>query len=957
MDTAFYWEMLGLTLSLAVFVVSAGVSFFSAIKKWRATPFFSSAQDDSDAQEILQEEDKSPLFSFSRLKHWSEIYRWELLLGGVVVAVFLFAWIYAPPRLNGEIATHPKEPGRPFYNLRWGRSFIRLHYNLLWSYSSSLISVVLLFVLARVIQKKSRSGAQFLLLTSAMNLAVLGQWLVSQPLGTAFYFLAGGGFVLWAWQKKDRIRFYWQAQPVKKNIEIGFLLLLLFVTAFSRLYVLEYIPYGIEGDEAKWTAEAVNLVVRGVPDGSGEYHRDALPVSYYLQTPLQRLLTPGIFSARLTVALLSIVATFLFYFLLRKLINFPVAALSAYLLACSIFDISASRLANVESFVKIFPILTLLLLTWAINSKRWQAYAVVGIALALGMLTYDTLWSLLPAVFVLAWIELVRQKETLRQKAKSLSALLAPTLLTLPLLIPYIDSRLRYYQISEKWAKMTWQESLSSLASTWFYHLRSDFLYNRDGALLNALLLPFLVFGLAIALSQIKERAAYWLLLWGGVFLFPVPILTHSFLGRVYYPALPVIYFFVGLGIFVFWTALADFFGKNLQPFLLTVAFLFLAWLPFSNLFIYFNEVADPPDRIWRREIGEFAADMAGEETLILLPVNSDANAPLNNEYQTFEMYLLEKIPPEKIEDAYRYVSPDKLLREIDAQKKLYARLEILIDENETPKVLDALQVCYPLGEVTQAEFFTRVSLSKESLQKGGCVSADLSLTVTGANQLYWELDNLKTREVTLYCLAYPDDALWLEAENLPVSPGWQAETRFAAAWLGTGFVMDNYPSEPFAVVSGLESALSPAYIWVRYYKRTTEKADSYLNVDGVKYSFAELSETELNRWRWERIGPVSLSPDADVAIVHHGKSENFMALFVDTIVITGDSAFYPQTDLLQNATPQHFLFQPPQSMGFLFPDLPQGNYQCLATVATDSPVIDSGKNYLESDLFQIEIR
>jgi 4-amino-4-deoxy-L-arabinose transferase-like glycosyltransferase len=223
-------------------------------------------------------------------------------------------------------------------------------------------------------------------------------------------------------------------------MEVLLVLALLLLTSFNRLYALRTIPYGIEGDEAKWTSEAVNLGIRGTPDSSGEYHRDALPVSYYLQMPLHRLLGPSVFAARLTVVLLSIIGTLTFYWLLRQISIMPVAVIATFLLSISIFDISASRLANVESFVKIWPILGLALLALAVRMRRWQVYGLSGLAIALGMLTYDTVWPVFGVALTIAIIELARQKGDRRVSMSSIAALIAPTLLTLPVIIPYLPA-------------------------------------------------------------------------------------------------------------------------------------------------------------------------------------------------------------------------------------------------------------------------------------------------------------------------------------------------------------------------------------------------------------------------------------------------------------------------------------------------------------------------------------
>ena len=311
---------LGILLSLAVFIISVGGMIFLADKEKSFSTSFVPAvavpeNDEEEAQKIPFQE---------KLKEFLKIYRWEILLGGVFALIGIFAWIYAPPRLNGEIAINPGTPGRPFYNLRWGRDFIRINYNALWSWGSAAASTLLLIILIPVIKKRSRVGAGFVLLAASMNLAILGQWLLLikgagtenlHGVGRNLYFVAIAGFSLWAWFSRKYLSVINNNKilTAKKGTEIAFVVMLLLLSGFARLYTLRVIPYGIEGDEAKWTSEAVNLGVLGAPDSSGEYHRDALPVSYYLQIPLHRLLGPSLFAARLTVVLLSILGTLLFY--------------------------------------------------------------------------------------------------------------------------------------------------------------------------------------------------------------------------------------------------------------------------------------------------------------------------------------------------------------------------------------------------------------------------------------------------------------------------------------------------------------------------------------------------------------------------------------------------------------------------------------------------------------------
>jgi hypothetical protein len=650
MNNAIIW---GNALPFAVFVFSVGLLFFSLRKKWPVEAASTELPDGTVENIPLVEQ--SPIRE--RIKIFVSKYRWELILGAAIGAILLFALIFAPPRLNGSIAIQPSSPGRPFYNFRWIRTFLITNYDTIWVWSGASLSILCLALMAWVFIKRSGPGAQFLVLCTSMNLAGIGQWLLhNEPFratGKILYILAIFGFGIWAWVGRKRLVMDLEKKPVARTIEVLLVLALLLLTSFNRLYALRTIPYGIEGDEAKWTSEAINLGIRGTPDSSGEYHRDALPVSYYLQMPLHRLLGPSLFAARLTVVLLSIIGTLTFYWLLRQISIMPVAALATFLLSISIFDISASRLANVESFVKIWPILGLALLALAVRMRRWQVYGLSGLAIALGMLTYDTVWPVFGVALTIVIIELARQKEDRRASMSSIAALIAPTLLTLPVIIPYLASRLPYYEFDNKGLNrdtaVTLGQYFSNVIYTWFVTLRSDFLYNRPGPLLNALLLPLLVLGTVAAFALIKRKVSYWTLLWAGLVIFPVPILANSSMGRIYYPALPAVYTLVALGIFFLWKEMDRFFGANLRPILIAITLVPLVWLPLANLFIYFNEVSDGDDRLMRREIGEFAAQATGEDHAYPASGYDWIKHTLNNEYQMLELYMMQKLPQARL--------------------------------------------------------------------------------------------------------------------------------------------------------------------------------------------------------------------------------------------------------------------------------------------------------------------
>jgi len=647
----------------------------------------------------------------------------------------------------------------------------------------------------------------------------------------------------------------------------------------------------------------------------------------------------------MTVVILSIIATFLFYWFLRQITAIPVAAIATYFLSISIFDISASRLANVESFVKLWPILGLALLALAMRKQRWQIYGLSGVATALGMLTYDTVMPLFGVALIITMIELYRHKENLRSRMLSLAALITPMLLALPVLAPYLVSRLSYYKFEDKgWsdeAMETLTQYFGNVIHTWFVSLKTDFLYNRLGPLLNTLLLPFLVLGIVVALSLIKKRVSYWILLWGGLFIFPIPVLANSPMGRVYYPALPAVYALIALGIFYFWKEIDRFMGQNLRPILYAVTLVPLIWLPFFNLYIYFNEVFDANDRLIRREIGELAAQVASKDSIILLPVIPGANAPLNNEHQMLELYMMQNIPSSEIEKAYQYVTADGLLYSIKYFAPTYQKIEIIFDISETGGLSEALQQCYPQGAYTEGNPFSRFSLSDATLGSMSCSTASLEIESEGNNSFDWELLDATTEKLEAHCKVRQTEVEWLEGESLLMSPGWQIEKSFVPDWNGDGFVMDNYGSEPLVFEVDIEPS-HRSYIWVRYYKRVGDNIASYLNINNSSHPFAEIKSDNFNVWKWEKIGPITLNYFDKVSISHpyNGNPKNFMAIFIDSIIITTDEYFSPDFDPWEPINPKVFLFNQPQSNGTVYLDLPSGSHRCKAIVESDLPVV-----------------
>lgn len=880
----------------------------------------------------------------SRIRFFILAHRWEFLLALTVLGVMLFAGLSAPVQLTGEIPAAPKMPGRPFYFIHWQRNHLLLFYNQTASVSNILTGLMAFTLTVFAALRKSPRMANAGLLWGFMSLAGGAQWMLSDgrqlSFGIALYLFAGAGFLVWSLLNLKTLGAdIDEARPIPFHWEITLVAAFIALAAFARLYALGSVPYGIEGDEAKWTAEVVSLGLRGDPDLNGMYHRDSLPVSFFMQTLFHKLLEPSLFAARFEVAVFSILATIIFYLLLRQVTAMPLALLAAWLLSASIFDISASRLANVESHVKIWPILTLALFAWALRKKHWAVYAISGIALALGLLTYDTVLPIGIVMVLLVIYEARRNGDTFGDTLRNLMALLTPALLTLPFLIPYLSGRLSYYNIDQKgWdggAATLWNH-FSDVIVSWYVRSFEDFIYNRQGPLLNAFLLPWLTLGFAASLAASRRRLPFWTLAWSLLFILPVPIATHSPLGRVYYPALPAVYILAALGMYVFTRESLRALGRGFRPFVAAISIAILAWLPLFNLYIYFNEVIDFSDRQMRREVAEFAGEAANPDNLIVLASVPRANEALNNEYQMIELFMLKNLPIEDVAYAYINIPLEEVLPRLHDISPRMNRSIILdkFTQNDRQKrddLTNALRLCYPQAEWTEGRFFDRVDIDAESLANPACISTNLSLTQASSDTFTWSLSQGAANRIVFDCERLLVERDWVEAESLFLSNGWQVETSFTTGWNGDGFIMDNYGSSPFVFnVRKLET--NPVYVWVRYYKRAPDNSPAELTLNGQTRKFSAVNGDKLNQWVWERVGPFPGSAGdstASIARPYRDDPSQFIALFIDSLALTHNPDFSPADDQSQPLPPRLFRTQTESGQGTFTVRFEPGSYRC----------------------------
>jgi hypothetical protein len=640
------------------------------------------------------------------------------------------------------LVSRPGEIGHPFNGLRFSRDFFvksRDHWALLIASVTALVSLLLfgaaLLAWRGELSETSRHAHAGLLIAS-LGLLGVGQLglLGFAPAPRLHLILGIGGAFTWALSYGQYLQDDLLLRSWPRWQEVALLGLALVLTIFARFFALALIPYGVEGDESKWTVEVVEAMFDGVYNSNTEFHIVSVPVSFWAQAPFHAALGPGLIPARITVAFYSVLGSLAVYWLARQLFGPPVAWLAVTLLAVSPFDISASRLANVESHVKLWPPLALALLALAIRRHSLPIYALAGTAIALGLLTYDTVAPLVGVVLVVLAYELWRARRGWPDALCVFGALLVPVAAVTLITGPYLIGRFEYYGVDEQgWslatALETLRQHLSDLLGSLFITTFPDFLYNRIGPVFSAQLLPWLVLGSVLTLAHAPRRPLLWVGVFGFLFFFPVPVLAGTPFGRAYYAGLPAAYLLMSVAILATFRELERAWGLALKPLLLGLFGLGLLLLIGTNLGIAFNEVVDADDRVARRDLYEAGREEGSPSTLLLFPFVPGNNDPAEQERELILRLGMRPPVAQRVETyPHQLVELSMLAEAVRASaREPFTRTVIVWDawaqaqQPEREGVLQALLNCYPGLEEQRGRRFVRYTVTRAQIEASSC--------------------------------------------------------------------------------------------------------------------------------------------------------------------------------------------------------------------------------------------
>lgn len=410
-----------------------------------------------------------------------------------------------------------------------------------------------------------------------------------------------------------------------------YLLLILLLAAFLRLYQLDRVPPSPSLDEVSigWNAYSISQT------GMDEYgnrlpillraYDDWRPALYvYLVAPFVKFTGLNVLSVRLPSVILSIMTVLAVYFLIKELFNksafrHQLSVISTFLLAISPWHIYLSRLGHeVNAGVAFIAFAVLFFLKW-VNSKKVLFVILSSLFFALSLYTYQSEKIFAPTIVLI--LAILFKKNLLASKKQAVLALIVGLIFVLPILRVSLNSQalirlkgtsafssanLLYEFSSERMIYDREKKNALGLAFdnqnfanaqifliNYFSHFDPRWLFTNGGAdshkvpgmgLFYIWEVPFILYGIYILLSKNFPKNTKWLIfLWLLLAPIPASITTDAPHAMRIFNAVPVFPILTALGVYQFFIQVK----KNKFNIIRVVFFLSLVILNF--LYFYHN--------------------------------------------------------------------------------------------------------------------------------------------------------------------------------------------------------------------------------------------------------------------------------------------------------------------------------------------------------------------------------
>lgn len=829
-----------------------------------------------------------------------------------------------------------------------------------------------------------------IIIPAALGLGILAQILILGSMLTAgltVYGLAGILLVVWMWRQRLSLFNLVSAARIGRRVEILLLLSILLVAFAARMIQVGAQPVGIDGDELKWTAQVYYDFISNEKTGDFSGQQKWTPVSFFIDKVAFDTFGVDFNSPRIMTALLSVLATLVFYFVARDMFNVSVALMSTLLMATSYYDINASRQAIVETFTKLPLMLALFLTIRGIDRQRWFYFLLCGFVLYVGVLTYDTFFVVPPVILIYIIFRGALDWRKFYRWLFYLALTIAPMLLAYPIVADTIAGR-QYTYVKGVSAGITDLANANTLRpivdntikafAALFQSLQgSDYALNWNGPLVNPLVLILFALGFALVLSRFWQRHNLLLILSFVVCFFPAPILSGYTVPRVFYIGLAPIFIFAGVFVAALAAALSSL-GKQRVPLARVVTVgvtAALVLITATDLYIYTNQLTASDDWLKRRSLVEAVRSSVQAAPLTLIPVTRSQDDYVWGNTGVLKFIAYTGVNNKKISDRFRVLTYSELPGALGELGSKYSTINVLYDKdmnNTNPlaaSTINTLKRCYGDIQTSPSDYFDIYTVDQTALDAPSCYSltsleaiapnGDRPVPASQPLTFKWSSESKRPTAFHIQVEQRAPKLVWVEGESFPHDNDWafEAKADHYPGFSGSGYILDGMRSGPTSVAVDVPET-GNYQVWVRSIRNTIEGHRSFLSVGDQKFEFAR-PDVPLGTWNWEMIGQADLNQGSNTLTLsrEYGK-EGWKPILVDALFLSADPAFDPNRDDLWTQIVDTGQITGNTTNYVLQNGLPAGTYRWRVQLLDGTKLVDaSGKRGVWSEKVEFQVR
>lgn len=400
---------------------------------------------------------------------------------------------------------------------------------------------------------------------------------------------------------------------VKKLFKKKELLVIAFIFASSflvRWYGINSLPYGIEGDEFSWaiTSSFNQYKIPAEEKGIWSMHTDmskSFPSSMFINKVGFDLFGQDILSTRKILIIVSTISIIIFYLFCRSFFSIFISLIITLFYSFSYYKLISTRIAMAPAYIDIFLLFSFFCLfkSFLIKSKFKYLFACfAGSGVVLSLFTCNIAYLVLIISIGYILFQFFNNKISKKQYLIIVIIFLFPIIITSSKWFyefklekarkPYALFHVVFDLGEKKFYPFRLQENLKIINAQLLNGLTyetSDMLVNYNSPLISKSITILAIFGLIIALFNIKKY--FFIILWFICSMF-INIGFGLFLPRMWVVSVGSFFLLAGIG-------LSFFEAKTTKKYFVliyyTILFIFCLMYIRSNLNIYFTKALYNP--------------------------------------------------------------------------------------------------------------------------------------------------------------------------------------------------------------------------------------------------------------------------------------------------------------------------------------------------------------------------